>query len=324
MANIFVTGGTGFVGKAVIDRLLDQNHHVYALVRNPDKCDRKQGDQFTLIQGSLDKPFTIPSEVEYIIHIAGVTKANNYDEYFKGNVLTTENLLTSIRQSKLTLKRLVGISSQAVAGPSQTNMPLTEDAPPRPLTWYGETKLIAEQKLLEFGKEYSTCIIRPPAVYGPRDADILNVFKFLKYGLNLKIGRKEQYVSVVYVYNLADGIIRAMTHPQAHNQVFYITDEGSYAWSELVDMIATIMNKKYITISLPYSLAKVVAGIIEYISGFTGKPTILNRQKMIEVNQQYWLCSSEKAKTLLNFSPTVSTSEALTETYKWYVSAGWL
>jgi nucleoside-diphosphate-sugar epimerase len=321
---VFVTGGTGFVGSFVVEELLKRGFEVYCLVRDPNHIKWLKEYDVHLVEGSLSGDFTLPENLTYIVHVAGVTKASSYDEYFRGNVSTTENLLTKIQAYRGNIRKIVGISSQAAAGPAKDMTPITENEPPAPITWYGKSKLIAEQKMREFSDKIPVTIIRPPAVYGPRDKDILNVFKFMKWGLNLKIGRAEQYVSLIYVKNLAYGIVEAMIHPDTDNEVFFLTDGKNLAWSEVIDMLAKIMHKKYITLTLPFPVASIISTAIETITRMTGTVSILNRQKMLEVREKFWLCSSEKASGMFGYTPLFETYHGLEETYHWYKNQNWL
>lgn len=321
---VFVTGGTGFVGMAVVEELVQRGFEVYCLVRNPGKLSLFTGLPVQPVPGDLHSDFTIPDDTEYIIHLAGVTKAVSYYDYYRGNVESTRNLIRRIKAMQTAPARIVGISSQAAAGPSPDGTPVTEDMDPKPITWYGKTKLLAEQELRMLSPEYPVTIIRPPAVYGPRDRDILNIFRFLNYGLNVKIGKEEQRVSVIFVRNLAAGIIDAMIHQNAVNETFFLTDGTDYSWSELIRMIAEIMNKSFITLPLPFPVASATAGVIEFFSRLSGTPTILNRQKMLEVKEKYWLCSPQKAIRRWGYQPRYPTAEALKITYDWYKAHGWI
>lgn len=321
---VFVTGGTGFVGSTVVEELLSRGFEVYCLVRNKNNLKWLKGLTIKTVEGSLLGNFTIPENIDYIIHVAGVTKANSYEEYYQGNVITTRNLISQIRSQKISPERIVGISSQAAAGPSDGTRALTEEDPPHPITWYGKSKLEAENLLMEIKEEFPVTIIRPPAVYGPRDKDVLQVFKFLKHGFNLKIGSREQYVSLVYVKNLAYGIVEAMVHPEAIGEIFYITDGQDYKWSEIIDIISNLMHKKYLTLSIPFPIASMTAFIIETLAQLSGKATILNRQKMLEVRESFWLCSSQKAREKIGYQPPFTTQDGIKETLAWYKENNWL
>ena len=183
-----MTGGTGFIGSHTVEQLLAEGYRVRCLIR-PQQVNLRwlQGLPVDLVKGDLMNPASISKCIEdadYIIHIAGITKAKHKSEFFTGNVTTTNNLLLAASQLKH-LKKFCFISSLTAVGPSVTGIPLTEVSPCHPLTVYGKSKLEAEQVCKQFSDTLPIVIIRPPAVFGPRDTDILEIFKWVSRGLGL-------------------------------------------------------------------------------------------------------------------------------------------
>ncbi|MCK4384800.1 MAG: NAD-dependent epimerase/dehydratase family protein, partial [candidate division Zixibacteria bacterium] len=256
--------------------------------------------------------------------VAGLTKAKNKEEYFKANYKGTKNLIEVCAEDNPRIKRFVYISSQAAVGPGKGGQPLNENSLCNPITDYGKSKLEGERIVLEYSSKLPVTIIRPPAVYGPRDSDILGFFKVANRGFKTLFGRGESYISLCYVEDLAEGIILAAESPKAIGQIYFIADDQIYSWREAFGIIAKVLNKKTITLIIPNAFLFTVAFISENIFRLLGKPAVFNMQKVREITQKYWLCDVSKAKKELGFSPRYGLEEGAKKTVRWYKERGWL
>src|SRR6185436_20924643 len=122
---------------------------------------------------------------DWVFHIAGVTKGVSYDDFRNGNVVPTQNLLRALQEAHPGVKRFVLVSSLSSYGPSSANKPHRESDPRRPIEFYGQSKLEAEQVVEAMGDSLPWTIIRPAGVYGPRDADYFNLFREVEKGRNV-------------------------------------------------------------------------------------------------------------------------------------------
>ncbi len=186
---ILVTGGTGFIGGHLVENLLARGERVRALVRrtglfNNTSVEVAYGD---LVTG--DGLIPALHGVDTVIHLAGVTKALSTADYYAGNVQATENLARAISGSV----RMVHVSSQAAVGPGPDAAPLTEDAEPHPVTHYGKSKLEGERIVRAILPD--AVILRPPAVYGPRDTDVFQILKSINRGFLAQVAGEERYFS---------------------------------------------------------------------------------------------------------------------------------
>lgn len=327
MAKIFLTGATGLVGSFVAEQLTAQKHHVTCLVRKSSNLQYIRDLPVELVTGSLLEPDSFKDamkDAEYIFHIAGVTKAIEKSEYYLGNVTGTANLLETAKKVHLSLRRIILVSSQAAVGPSPSARPIDENHPCRPVTDYGQSKLGAEHIAVSYMQYLPITIVRPSSVYGPRDTDVYYFFKNIRKGLNLQVGGTNQLVSLVYVEDLAAGIIAAAFSPHTVNETYFLCEEPPYHWSFVAEVTSDVMQVNYRTIKVPSILASGVAGIIEFISQWQKRPTILNRQKIREVKQPFWAISSQKAKNDFDYQTTFPLREGITKTIRWYEQKGWL
>ena len=177
--NVLVTGATGFIGSHLAERLLADGHRVRCLVRRTANR-RWLGDpRLELADGSITEPSSLPAAVagiDIIFHVAGLTAARSREEFFRGNHDGTKNMLEAAARAGKPL-RFVHVSSQAAAGPSPTATPIDESFPCRPITAYGESKRAAEEEVLKYADQFPITIVRPPAVYGPRDNGVYTFFR---------------------------------------------------------------------------------------------------------------------------------------------------
>lgn len=327
MSKIFLTGATGFIGSFIATQLLEQKHTLICLVRKTSDLKWIEDLNCELCYGSLFEPdsySTVVEDCDYVFHVAGVTKAYTREEYYKGNVLATQNLLDTVIKVNPGLKRFLFVSSQAAIGPSPTEKPLDENAAYQPVTDYGRSKMEAEQIVKQKMSDLPITIVRPPAVYGPRDTDVYHFFKFLNKGINLMVGKVDQLVSLVYVEDLARGIINAAFSPNTIEQTYFVCEKQPYRWSEVAQISSKILEKNYITLHLPLILASGVANIFELTSKITRKPTILNRQKINEIKHTYWTVSSDKAQRDFGYQTNFPVETGIRKTIDWYKTHYWL
>jgi nucleoside-diphosphate-sugar epimerase len=323
----FLTGATGFVGSWVAEKLVEKGETVICLVRKTSNLRWLKHLSVKYHYGSLldmDSLETGIEEADYILHCGGVTKALSIEEYYRGNVDATENLLKATAKIKPDIKKFVHISSQAAVGPSESITPIEEIHACNPLTYYGKSKLETEHVVHQFFDRLPITVLRPSTVYGPRDTDVFEAFRNVKYGVNLKIGKIEQYVSMIHVFDLAEGIIHAAENEKGMHETYFICNDQTYSWTQVIGEIKKLMDKKPFDLSVPYWFAYGIASVIEFVARVRGKPTILDRQKMKELKEQYWTASNQKLRSQLGFSPKLSIEQGLRITYDWYKENLWI
>ncbi|TAK66250.1 MAG: NAD-dependent epimerase/dehydratase family protein, partial [Bacteroidetes bacterium] len=264
------------------------------------------------------------ANVDYIYHLAGITKAKTKEEYYRGNHLATKNLLNAALKHNPGVQRFIHVSSQAAVGPSPRDKSIDETTPFHPLTTYGISKMEAEKECLKMMDKLPITITRPPAVYGPRDKDVFEFFNTMNKGLQPMIGFHEKYVSLVHVRSLVEGIILAGEHPRSAGQTYFISSERYYGWKEIGDITARIMQKKALRVKIPHWAVFVIGTFAELFSRFSPKPALLNLEKVKDIIQEAWTCDVTKAKNELGYKETISLEAGIRETVQWYKEQGWL
>ncbi len=328
MKTAFVTGANGFVGSALCEQLVAGGYTVYALSRKSSSLRWIHHLPLKMVYGDLLTPesyIQIMCRCDVVFHVAGVTKARNREAYFRGNAQATRLLVDALLNTKRQAgQRFVFVSSQAAYGPSPSLEPIDETAVPRPLTWYGESKREAQEYVQSRKKALKASVACPSAVYGPRDTDVLNFFKTVKKGIIPQLEGKDRYASFIHVHDLARGLILMAEHPAAIGETFFLTDNRPYAWSELARITLDILGKRGVVVPVPVMVMQAVTAVADAVNRFKKKPSILSRQKLIEMRQEFWVCSPKKAQTRLGFSSRMEIYQGIQQTLEWYVQQGWL
>ena len=327
---LLITGASGFIGFHLIEAALGKGLDVYAAVRPRSDvshlkeydirfCELDYTNEQLLAEQLADAGF------DYIIHAAGTTRAGSQQMYDTINASYAFNLASAaVEGPGNALKKFVFVSSLAAVGPLDSRLRLiTEDTTAAPVTAYGRSKLLAEQKLKTL-PSLPLVVLRPTAVYGPRERDIFIMLRSIHRGMEPYIGRiVDQHLSFVYVKDLAAVTINSL-FSNVSNMTFNISDGESYDQYELANLAKQILNKKTFRLHLPYRMVKGMAFALEKWSGWRGKTPVLNREKLHELTAINWQCNIEKAKMHLDFRPQYSLEQGLRETLQWYRLNKWL
>ena len=322
-----VTGATGFVGSHVVDRLLEGGRTVRCLVRRESNLRYLKDSRLQFAYGGLDDATdwdAALADVETVYHVAGLTFARRARDYFEVNQRGTERILAAALKHREQIKKFVLVSSLAAIGPARDGTPVDEDARPAPITPYGQSKLMAEEAVRAVGDLLPTTIVRPPAVYGPRDYALLELFKAIGRGMMPMIGRYDKRVSLVHARDLAAGIILAGESERTAGRAYFISSDEVYSMQQLATRIAEMMGRRARQLAIPRPLAFGVALAAEGVAALTRKPPVINRDKVRDLSERCWGCSIERAKRELGYNPQIPIEAGLRETIDWYKREGWL
>jgi len=322
-----VTGANGFIGSYLAECLVREGWDVRCLVRRTSNLRWIQSLPTERVYGEVTQPDSLRAAVDgvqVVFHLAGLTKARRRQDYFAVNAEGTAHLLRACAESGDSLERFVLVSSQAAAGPSDGPTPRKEEDPPRPLTTYGLSKLRAEQIAREYADRLPITIVRPSAVYGPRDRDLLVLYRYAVRGWKPLLGRAPRLISLVHVSDLVRGIVRAATSERAVGQTYFIANPRPTEWEEFADAVARAVGRRARALVLPTWALYPAAWVSELAAWFAGRPATLNREKIREIRERYWVCSVDKAREELGFETEVSIEDGVRETILWCLEQGWL
>lgn len=325
---VLITGGNGFIGSHLVEALVRKGYQVRCLIRKTSNLRWLKDVSVEYVYGEVRDPSSLAGAangMDYVYHIAGVVEAKEAETFYEVNVQGTGLLLQTCLEHAPNLKRFVYASSQSAAGPCTKGECVDESDPPRPITHYGRSNLQAEEKVLSYKEKIPVTIIRPPAVYGPRDTMVLSYFQIVKKGIKplLGLGRKK-YITLCFVEDLVRGFIMAAESQRAAGQTYYIGDEKPYSRAEVLDAIAEVLSVRAVTLHVPDFFAQAAAGFSPLLSRIAPKSATLSWGKARELVQRYWLCDPSKAKRDFGFESQVGLKEGLRITADWYREQGWL
>lgn len=321
-----ITGASGFLGYHLIKAALSKDLDVHAAVRRSSNITHLRSLPVTFTYLDLSDTEGLQDEIEseqynYIIHAAGITKARSLDEYNTVNASFTFNLASAAEKAATPLKKFVFISSLAAVGPLNNYEGIIDEATePKPVTSYGKSKLLAEEKIMSL--KIPIIILRPTAVYGPRDRDIFIIFKSIKKGIEPYIGSHKQQLSFVYVKDVASVAVNSLFSPSTG--IYNLSDGHCYSRYDLADHLKFLMKKSTIKFHLSRGMVNALSVVLENVDGLLHKTPALNKEKINELAAMNWLCNIDKAERELNYKPVYNLESGLKESLDWYKENKWL
>ncbi|KTB85835.1 UDP-glucose 4-epimerase family protein [Pseudomonas syringae] len=316
VALVAITGATGFVGGAVVRRLLDKTRHsVRVAVRGVHDLSAERVDVVNVESLAPDNRWeSFVTGADVVIHCAARVHVLNEQsaepdqEYFRANVTATLNLAEQAAAAGV--RRFIFLSSIKANGEfTLPGAPFRADDPCRPLDAYGISKQKAEEGLRELAARtgMQVVIIRPVLVYGPGvKANFMNMMRWLDRGIPLPLGAIHNRRSLVAVDNLADLILVCIHHPAAANQTFLVSDGDDVSTTRLLRTMGHALGK-------PARLLPVPAVMLNGAAALLGKRAFSQR-----------LCSSlqvdiSKTCTMLEWRPPVSIEDAMRDTARYFL-----
>lgn len=315
---ICITGATGFIGKALCQKLIERND-VLAIVRNLNNSALKKDKKLKLIEiNDINENTDLKSHfkgVDCLIHCAAKAHSmkkvtpkeiKDYQDY---NVNLTYNLAEQAALANI--KRIIFISSVKVNGEeTRINSKFNHDDDPLPKDPYGLSKLEAEKILRKISARYNKiefCIIRPPLVYGPGvKGNFLNLLKLISKGLPLPLGKINNLRSLIGLDNLVDLIICCISHPKARNQVFLASDCEDISTTDLINKLSKHMNKSIINFPLPVFLIRLA-----------GK--FFNKSSEVEKLVGFLRLDASHTRNTLGWAPPYNLDYGLSQTVNWFL-----
>ena len=319
---VLVTGGTGFTGKALVQRLLQEGHSVVALdYKEGLRTDELRAQGARVLIGSVtDRGMGSRAieGVEVVFHLAAAFRELNVPEthYWEVNVQGTRNMLEEAFARRV--RKFIYCSTCGVHG-NVDHPPADEDAPIQPADYYQRTKYEAEPIVNEyFAKGMKTVIIRPAAIYGPGDPErFLMIFKRVATGVFPMFGNGRTLYHPLYIDNLIDSLLLAMQDGKGDGRIYLIADEEYLEIEDLVRRVGRALNVNLKVPHLPLWPLMVAGHVCEKVcKPFGISPPIFPRR--VDWYRQNRAFKIDRAKKELGYRPRIGIDEGLKRTAEWY------
>lgn len=308
---IAVTGGTGFIGRGVVARLITDGWRVRALVRRHDAALAEAGA--ALLHGSLEDERSLERLVvgaTAVVHCAGIIKASRADAFHRINQGGAARIAAAVAGTA-SPPRLILMSSLAAREPE--------------LSPYAASKRAAEvavQGMLQGTADF--CIVRPPAVYGPRDRATLPIFQQLQRGL-LFVPAVRSRFSLIYVDDLAELVRRLLDAPPWQGAVLEPDDgSGGYRWDDLARIAGARLGRRIRTVPVPRRLLWPVAALAQAGGAALQRAPALTLGKLRELYHPDWVCRGAAETALAGHPRRLTFENGFAVTLAWYKQIGWL
>ena len=318
-----VTGATGFVGSHLVETLRRRGDDVTALVRSPGKAAMLTQLGVHQAPGDLRDGAALGRAAEgqdVVFHVAGLVAARSEAEFLEVNREGTARVLEAATRAQV--PRFVLMSSMAAGGPSAPGQPRTGSEPARPVTAYGRSKLAAEQ-VVQAGQGPWT-ILRPPMVYGPRDRELLKVFRAARTGFAPVFGDGSQELSAVHGADLAQAAVAGATAPAAIGRIYYPCHPRTFTSAGFVRAVGAALGRRVVVVRVAEPLGRLALSLVGGVSRLTGRSTVLGLDKANEFFETAWTGDPTPCTRDTGWIPAIDLEPGLAETAEWYRSNGWI
>lgn len=320
-----VTGASGFIGANLVESLVADGVEV-RLLRRPGAAQgpapRGTTPHTVDLFAADARHASIWQGATHVFHLAGRTRALNALDFTKDNVKPTARLAEVLGQLSA-VPRLVFVSSQAAAGPARSaTAPVTDADASQPVDPYGRSKHDAEAAVRAAG--LPAVIVRPCAVYGPRDRDFLQVFEQLRSTLALQASPSWHALSLVHVRDVVAVLRLVALRDEALGRSFFVEDGAPATWGGVYDEIATVLRRSPPRVTVPTAALRVAAIGSEFVAGLRGVDPLLTRAKLDLALHPYWLCEASGLREAFGWRAHVPRAEGWAGTYEWYKEVQWI
>lgn len=297
---IAVTGGTGFIGSRLLDRVSETGHRFRALTRRAMRPRRG----VAWMDGALDQPDSLKALVQgcdAVIHIAGLLNGRTVAEFETVNVEGTKAIVTAAKDAGI--RRFVHVSSLAARHPE--------------ISMYGASKARSEEIVQASGLDYT--IVRPPAVYGPGDKETLDLFRMARLGIVLlpSAGR----LSLIHVDDLVSLLLALCSGDAPSSLIVEPSDGADFSQREFARKLGSAVGRSNLALRVPGLVLRAGARIDEFVRGREAK---LTRDRAAYFAHPDWTADPAKGVPHSLWRPSIPTDDGLAATARWYRDHGWI
>lgn len=327
LVKALVTGGAGFIGSHLVDALLKEHASVRCLLRKTSDRKWLRGLPVEICLGDCNDKGSLAEAVtgvDQVFHLAGVTKAFREETYLQVNGYGTDNLIHACLEASPLPQRFIYLSSQAAAGPSRNGCGKKESDECEPVSAYGRSKRLGEELALAHSHELPLIILRPSAVYGPREKDIYAFFRLVSKRMKPCFFGRNPRLNLVYVDDVVEALLLASKIPEPKGDIFFLSDGHDYPLEEIGDTFAQAMGVRALRIRIPQWAFSCAATLSDRMAKFSKTPPLINKGKVEEMMQKDWICDIGRARDHLCFKPRTNLARGAKLTVDWYRKENWL
>jgi nucleoside-diphosphate-sugar epimerase len=298
---VALTGTTGFIGNVLLSRLITQGFQVKALYRPKTSFTPQNSDSVEWCAGDLADLRSLSTFVagaDVIVHCAGSVRGTSLKQFNQTNSSGLIRLLDAAVEQNVS--RFVLMSSLAAREPS--------------LSAYAASKKAGEDALVSYLDTISCAVLRPPAVYGPGDREMLPLLKMIKRGIVPILGNQQDRFSLIYVDDLADAVCCLLMSKNIQKYDFFELHDGSpdgYTWRQIAEIATYINGKEPLCLSIPKSLMQIIALANLGLARLFGYQPMLTPGKIREIFHPDWTCDNSAITAATGWKPRVLFSDGM-------------
>jgi nucleoside-diphosphate-sugar epimerase len=326
MIRVAVSGLTGMIGKNLITQHarsgeFKQTVELIGITRRESNTNflEQVGIPFRCIDYETPESFSGKLEdIDVFLHLAGLTKAITPADYYRVNVDGTARLLEALSRYGRRIEHFVFVSSTSASGPTpHPDRPKTEEDPCAPVSHYGKSKLQAEA--LVRSCPFSWTIVRLPVVFGPYDYDMLTMFRIAKSGFVILFANRWDPYSYVSAPDVASFLLQACQNERLYRDTYYYCYDTPMSGAEFFPMVRRQVGlpERYRYLRAPRWVSYPARFILDLKNRITGRTTIVNPDKVVELAAVYWMFANQKLKKALNLK-SIENRDAVAEMVRWY------
>jgi nucleoside-diphosphate-sugar epimerase len=317
--SVSVTGATGFLGSHIALELMARGWSVRAIVRPGNAKPLPAG--VAVHEAALDRAALTAAigGCDVVVHAAGLTRAPGDRSFRAVNVDGTRAVVAAANDAGA---RLVHISSLAAIGPGTPERPAHEDDRPQPVTAYGRSKLASEAVVRSEARVPWT-ILRPSAVYGPNDRELLPLVRLATRGIFPLLARSSAAFTLVYAGDLARAVASAADDERSDGQAIFIGHRDPVTAHVILRQLAQAVHRPFRPRHIPGVLVRALALAGESVWRLGRRPAF-DMARFAELRAEGFVCSVERARAVIGFTAEVSLAEGLEQTVRWYREKRWI
>jgi dihydroflavonol-4-reductase len=317
---VLLTGGTGFLGSHVAELLSERGYSVRATVRKSSDTRWIEHLPLDLVEVDLSDPSDLGaalSGVGSVVHVGGLTRASDPSIFHRVNAEGTGHL--AVAAARAGVERFVYVSSLAARGPDGASGPTSE---------YGRSKLGGELRLAELaaaGEAPSIIrILRPGGIYGPRDSDLLSIFRMARRGL-VVVPASDVRLQPVHVRDVTTSVLCALETTSSEDPgPLPVMGSEILGWTDVARAIGDAQERGARVMRLPGSAFMAFGLAGEFAARFSSGPPIFDRRRAADLTRVTWTADTTATERALGWAAGTSLAEGMAETTAWYIEQGWI